>query len=113
MRLKLRTQKAGNSNRVKYDVDKLSNVKTCLEYIEELEKKLKSIDKIYTLSTDKTYTIIAESITSTAQQVLGKYRKNIQPWITDDILDLCDKRRELKAMKNNSDHIKRRIQEGT
>ena len=59
-----------------------------------------------TLSTDKTYTIIAESITSTAQQVLGKYRKKIQPWITDDNLDLCDKRRELKAMKNNSDKLK-------
>ena len=66
MRLKLRTQKAGNSNRVKYDVEKLSNVKTWLEYREELEKKLKSID-IDTLSTDNTYTIIAESITSTAQ----------------------------------------------
>ena len=105
MRLKLRTQKAGNSKRVKYDVDKLSNLKTCLEYREELEKKLKSID-IDTLSTDKTYTIIAESITSTAQQVLGKYRKKIQSWITDDILDLCDKRRELKAMKNNSDKLK-------
>ena len=96
-RLKLRTQKAGKGKRIKYDVDKLSNVKTCLEYREELEKKLKSIE-IDTLSTDKTYTIIAESITSTAQQVLGKYRKKIQPWITDDILDLCDKRRELKAM---------------
>ena len=105
MILKLRTQKAGNSNRVKYDVEKLSNVKTCLEYGEELEKKLKYID-IDTLSTDKTYTIIAESITSTAQQVLGKYRKKIQPWITDDILDVCDKRRELKAMKNNSDKLK-------
>ena len=78
MRLKLRTPKAGNSNRVKYDVEKLSNVKTCLEYRKELEKKLKSI-YIDTLSRDKTYTIIAESITSTAQQVLGKYRNKIQP----------------------------------
>ena len=78
-------------------------MKTCLEYREELGKKLKSIE---TLSIDKTYTIIAECITSTAQQVLGKYRKKIQPWIMYDILDLCNNRRELKAMKNNSDKLK-------
>ena len=47
-------------------------------------------------------------ITSTEQQVLGKYRnfKYPQSWITNDILVLCDKRREMKATKNNSDQLK-------
>ena len=47
-------------------------------------------------------------ITSTVQQVLGKYRnfKYPQSWITNDILVLCDKRREMKATKNNSDQLK-------
>ena len=43
-----------------------------------------------------------EAIRSTATETLGKQRKKKQPWITNDILDLCDKRRELKKDKYNS-----------
>ena len=52
-------------------------------------------------------------MTKTASEILGKHQKK-NPWITAEILDLCDKRRELrkerfepegsekyKEMKNN------------
>ena len=47
--------------------------------------------EINSSSTDESYNTIAEFITTTAQQVLGKYRKKKQPCISDDILILCDK----------------------
>lgn len=31
-----------------------------------------------------------------------KYRKKKPPWITDEILDLCDKRRKLKSAKKDN-----------
>ena len=34
--------------------------------------------------------------TETASEILGKYRQKKTPWITAEILDLCDKRRELR-----------------
>ena len=34
-------------------------------------------------------------MTDTASGILGKYRRTKKPWVTADILDLCDKRREL------------------
>ena len=35
--------------------------------------------------------------TAVAQEVLGKQRNKKQPWISNEALDLCDKRREKKA----------------
>ena len=34
--------------------------------------------------------------------MLGRHRKKIQPWVTNYILDLCDKRRGLKKDKHSS-----------
>ena len=85
MRLKLRTKKGKKSCIIKYDVEKLMNANTCTEYRNELENKLKYI-YITNSSTYEAFNTIAEYITSTSQQVLGKYRKKKQLWITDDIL---------------------------
>ena len=50
------------------------------------------------------------ALVDTASEVLGKARKKKKPWMTNDILDLCDRRRSLKnrrqegplAIQNNS-----------
>ena len=48
---------------------------------------------------------------STAQHILGKYRTKKQAWITDYILNMCDKRRSLKTTKYQSeDHAVEYIQ---
>ena len=36
-----------------------------------------------------------------AQEVLGKQRNKKQPWISNEALDLCDKRREKKGKRKN------------
>ena len=36
------------------------------------------------------------AMTETAKNILGKHRPAKKPWVTDNILKLCDKRRELK-----------------
>ena len=38
-------------------------------------------------------------VTDTASEILGKHRRTKKPWVRADILDLCDKRRELKIRK--------------
>ncbi|CAH8851413.1 unnamed protein product, partial [Trichobilharzia szidati] len=45
--------------------------------------------------TETIKTVLHESAT----EVLGNKRKKIKPWVTDDILNLCDTRRELKKKK--------------
>ena len=56
-------------------------------------------------------------MTETASEILGKHRQKKKTWITADILDLCDKRRELRKerfepkgsekYKEGNDNIKR------
>ena len=38
-------------------------------------------------------------VTDTASEILGKHSRTKKPWVTADILDLCDNRRELKRRK--------------
>ena len=36
------------------------------------------------------------AVTETASEILRKHRQKKKPWITAEILDLCNKRRELR-----------------
>ena len=95
MKLKLRAQQMQKSNRIRYDLEKLNNATISQQYKEDLESKLADIN-INELSNYNAYAQISQSITSTAENVLGKHRIKKKLWISDEILTLCDKRRSLK-----------------
>ena len=44
---------------------------------------------------DSMITTFNTAVTETASEILGKHRQRKEPWITAEILDLCDKRREM------------------
>ena len=44
-------------------------------------------------------TIFNTAVTETASEILGKHSQKKKPWITAEILDLCDERRELRKKK--------------
>ena len=39
------------------------------------------------------------AVTETASNILGKHRQKKKPWITAEILDLCDKKSELRKKR--------------
>lgn len=41
-------------------------------------------------------------MTETAGEILGKHRYKTRPWVTDEILDMCDSRKELKKTKGTT-----------
>ena len=45
---------------------------------------------------DSMITTFNTAVTETASEILGKHRRKKKPWITAEILDLCNKRRELR-----------------
>ena len=49
-----------------------------------------------------TYGEFSTAISDTAMEILGKHRPKKKKWITDDILEMCDKRRELKNQKHDT-----------
>ena len=46
------------------------------------------------------------AVTDTANEILGKHHTVKKPWVTNDVLDLCDKRRELKKKKSDTEGAK-------
>ena len=48
---------------------------------------------------DSMITTFNTAVTETASEILGKHRQEKKTWITAEILDLCDKRRELRKKK--------------
>ena len=45
---------------------------------------------------DSKITTFNTAVTETASEILGKHRQKKKPWVIAEILDVCDKRRELK-----------------
>ena len=41
-------------------------------------------------------------MTKAAEEALGKYSRKVQPWVTEEILDMCKTRRKLKKVKNTT-----------
>ena len=39
------------------------------------------------------------AVTETASEILGKHHQKKKPWVTEEILDLCYRRRELKKKR--------------
>ena len=45
---------------------------------------------------DSLITTFNTAVTEKASEILDKHRQKKNPWVTAEILDLCDKRRELR-----------------
>ena len=41
------------------------------------------------------------TMTETATEILGKHREKKKKWITNELMDMCDLRRELKRLNLN------------
>ena len=48
---------------------------------------------------DSMITTFNIAVTETASEILGKHHQKKKTWITAEILDLCDKRRELRKKR--------------
>ena len=47
-----------------------------------------------------------KAVTDTAAEHLGKQRRKRKPWVTPEILDLCDRRRNLKKKRSEPEEAK-------
>ena len=48
---------------------------------------------------DSMITTFNTAVTETASEIHGKHRQKKKPWVTAELLDLCDKRRELREKR--------------
>ena len=55
---------------------------------------------------DSMMTTYITAVTNAASEILGKERRRKKPWVTKDVLDLCDERRDLKKKRYESERAK-------
>ena len=55
---------------------------------------------------DSMITHFIKAVTDTAAELLGKQRRKRKPWVTHEILDLCDQRRDLKKKRGEPEGAK-------
>ena len=55
---------------------------------------------------DTMVTRFNKAVTDKAAELLGKQRRKRKPWVTPEILDLCDQRRDLKKKRGESEEAK-------
>ena len=110
IKLKLKSNRTPQSKRIRFNLSKLIDTHISKLYRDELNMQL---GKINILDCDLTtaYTKIEDTLTSTASKIIGKYRKKKQPWMTNDILDLLDKRRTLKSAKKGKPELNDKYRE--
>ena len=68
-------------------------------------KRLTESKTIHTNAVDNLANGLKEVLLSTAEKVLGRQRKKIQPCVTNEVLDLCDKRRHLKQQNYTNNEV--------
>lgn len=96
LKLKLKLRRDNNkSPRIRFNLEKLKDPDTERIFQAQVGGKFAALATI-DCDIDALAGSIKEVLLSTADEVLGKQRKRKQPWVTDDILDLCDERRALK-----------------
>ena len=68
---------------------------------------------------DTMITTFNTALTDAASEILGKERRRKKTWVTKDVLDFCDERRDLKKKRyeaegaNQYREANRRIQKGS
>ncbi|KAL8610857.1 hypothetical protein ACOMHN_056712 [Nucella lapillus] len=100
LRLKLKKNHKPNNPRLRFDIEKLKDPEIAAAIKAKIGGRFAALnllqDDINSLTDN-----IREVLHETATEVPGKRRKKNKPWVTEDILDLCDSRRELKKKKRS------------
>lgn len=101
MKIRLKKETKPKKMRVKFNLDKLQDPNIAEVFRATIGGKF---GPLLTLGEDleTTTTEFNKIMTETAEEILGQERRKKKPWITDNILDMCDRRRELKKQKTSA-----------
>ena len=99
MKTKLSKRKKQNNPRIKFNLEKLDDQSIAEEFQAKIGGKFAPL--LLLENVDELTEGFDAAIAEVAQEVLGKQRNKKQPCISNEALDLCDKRREKKGKRKN------------
>ena len=92
--LRLKRISKPKHTRLKFDFEKLKDPNVLETFQAMIGGKFAHLTIMNKEDTDldSMSTTLNTAVTETASEILGKHRQKKKPWITAEILDLCDKR---------------------
>ena len=102
MTIKIKCRKANKSNNVtiKFDLEKLNDPQVKQEFQSIIGGRLAPLMLLNDVQ--QLVDEFREKVKETAKEVLSKRREK-NPWVTNDVLLICDQRRNLKSKKTHSE----------
>ena len=110
IKLKFKIGRPPKSPRIRFDLDKLKDPDVAEVFQATVGGKFAALNLIDN-DVDSLASEVNDVLLAAAKEVLGKKRKKIKPWVTDEILDLCDKRRELRCKRDTSRELRAQYQQ--
>ena len=101
MKMKLKKRQKPANPRIKFDLERLEDPEIAEIFEAKIGGRFAALN-ILDKDINELTTSFNEGVLETAEEVVGRQRKKHKPWVTNDILDLCDERREKKKEKYNS-----------
>jgi exonuclease III len=99
MKTRLSRRSKPKNPRIRFNLEKLNDKSIAEEFQAKIGGKFAPLLLVEDI--DELTEGFNQALTEVAQEVLGKQRKKKQPWISNETLDLCDKRREKKSKRKN------------
>ena len=98
LRFRLKKISKPKHTRLKFDLEKLKDPNVLETFRAMIGGRFAPLTIMSNEDTDidSVITIFNTAVTETASDILGKHRQKKKPWVTAEILDLCDKKRELR-----------------
>ena len=97
--LRLKKISKPKHTRLKSDLEKLKDPNVLETFQAMIGGRFAPLTIMSNEDTDSMITTFNTAVTETASEILGKHRQKKKSWITAEILDLCDKRRELRKKR--------------
>ena len=108
IRVRLKKARKPNQPRLRFDLEKLRDPDVACTFQATIGRKLAPLiglsDEDMGIGT--IITTYNTAVTDAASEILGKERRRRKPWVTKDVLDHCDERRDLKKKRYEAEGAK-------
>ena len=106
--VRLKKTRKPNQPRLRFDLEKLRDPDVACTFQATIGGKFAPLIGLSDedMDMDTMITTYNTAVTDAASEILGKQRRRKKPWITKDVLDLCDERRDLKKKRYEAEGAK-------
>ena len=106
--VRLKMARKPNQPRLRFALEKLRNPEVACTFQATIGGKFAPLIGLSDedMDMDTMITTYNTAVTDAASEILGKERRRKKPWVTKDVLDLCDERRDLKKKRYEAEGAK-------